>query len=252
MIRRAENRQFYTIVDGKTVNDTELSFEALGLLVRMLSMSDEWEFSIDGLAYQFNASRKTVARLVKELREKGYISIQFSKNKGGQFASCSWEVNEIRRMPQNGNTVNGNTAKGNAVNRMPKNGNTAGGNTVSGNTEKGHGITNINITNINKTNIKEINKKAYGEFLNVKLTEDEFVKLSTRLGPEETNGLIEELSCYLQNHPKKYKDHYATILTWARKRKQGIRFSRAAADGVRAKAEPLNPFDELLKKEGYT
>lgn len=168
MIRRAEERNTFTIISGKTVNDTELSFEALGLLVRMLSMSDEWEFSIDGLAYQFKASRKTVARLVKELRSKGYIAMTFYKNKGGQFTSCAWEVNEEVRMSKNGTTEKGNT-----VNRMPQNGNTVHGTTANGT------LTNINITNNNITNIKGTNNK------------DDFEKLLSPLSPELKETFLE-------------------------------------------------------------
>lgn len=62
---------------------------------------------------------------------------------------------------------------------------------------------------------KEINKekRIYGEFKNVKLTDDEYKKL------EEKNLLpyIERLSSYIASKGKKYKSHYATILNWSRK-----------------------------------
>lgn len=60
---------------------------------------------------------------------------------------------------------------------------------------------------------KEINKEKYGEFQNVKLTQDEYNKL------KEKNLLpyIERLSSYIASKGKRYKSHYATILTWSRK-----------------------------------
>lgn len=241
MIHRAEDRQYYTIVDGAAINDAELSTEALGLLVRMLSLNEEWEFSIEGLISRFGIGRKPLLRCIKELKARGYLEINQAKNKAGKFSSREWHVYEVARsskngITENGNTKNGNTEFGNTKNRITEN----------RNTEMGL-LTNINITNINKTNIKVTNiKEAHGEFENVMLTAEEFTKLEERLGTEDRNGLIEELSCYLRNHPKKYKDHYATILSWARKRTQG--------NSGRKKAEPitLNPFDELLKKEGFT
>lgn len=234
MIHRAENRQYFTVVDGRAVNDAELSTEALGLLVRMLSLSEEWEFSIEGLITRFGIGRSALLRNIKELKARGYLEINQVKNKDGKFTFREWHLYEIPRNTKNRNTEN----------RITENRNTENGNTKNRITENGL-LTNINITNINKTNIKGINiKEAHGEFSNVKLSQDEFTKLADRLGTEERDGLIEELSCYLRNHPNKYKDHYATILSWARKRSQG--------NAKRAKAEPINPFDELLKKEGYT
>ncbi len=56
-----------------------------------------------------------------------------------------------------------------------------------------------------------------GEFENVKLTEKEFKKLEEKFGVKETEGWIESLGQYLESKGKKFKSHYATILTWARK-----------------------------------
>lgn len=236
MIHRAEDRQYYTIVDGAAINDAELSMEALGLLVRMLSMSDEWEFSIEGLAFRFGVSKNTLSRCFKELKARGYLEIKRPKTKAGQFTKSEWHIYEVRHVPTFHDMENHDVEFQNVENHD-----------VESHVLENGTLTNINITNINKTNIKVTNiKEAHGEFENVMLTAEEFTKLEERLGTEDRDGLIEELSCYLRNHPKKYKDHYATILSWARKRTQG--------NSGRKKAEPitLNPFDELLKKEGFT
>lgn len=70
-------------------------------------------------------------------------------------------------------------------------------------------IHSIDKNSIDKNSIYNI----YGEFKNVKLTDDEYKKL------EEKNLLpyIEKLSSYIASKGKKYKSHYATILTWSRK-----------------------------------
>ena len=81
--------------------------------------------------------------------------------------------------------------------------------------------------NINKTknqkpktrNKKEINKESFGEFENVLLSEQELSKLKTRFG-EDANSYIERLSNYIASSGKRYKSHYATILTWAEEDKQ--------------------------------
>lgn len=69
-------------------------------------------------------------------------------------------------------------------------------------------------------NINEI-KNEYGEFKNVFLTHEEFQKLNDRLGEKNTLLLIGELGGYLKSLGKnKYKDHYATLLNWARRKFQ--------------------------------
>lgn len=68
---------------------------------------------------------------------------------------------------------------------------------------------------------KEILKeKVFGEFQNVKMTEEEFDKLSQRFGPKRTQDMIENLSQYLKSKGAKYKSHYATLLNWARREKE--------------------------------
>ena len=65
-------------------------------------------------------------------------------------------------------------------------------------------------------NKKEIIKEKFGEFENVFLSADEFQKLKSKLGTE-TEGYIERLSSYIASSGKKYKSHYATILSWTQK-----------------------------------
>jgi len=60
----------------------------------------------------------------------------------------------------------------------------------------------------------------FGEFKNVFLTNKEFEKLKASFGEAGANQRIENLSSYVASKGKKYKSHYATILTWERKNKK--------------------------------
>ena len=62
-------------------------------------------------------------------------------------------------------------------------------------------------------------KEKYGEFSNVLLSTDELLKLQNEF--IDWQERIERLSEYIASSGKKYKDHYATILSWARKDKTG-------------------------------
>lgn len=59
-------------------------------------------------------------------------------------------------------------------------------------------------------------KQKHGEFLNVLLTDDELQKLRDRLN-QKTPVLIEKLSTYIESTGRRYKSHYATILSWAQR-----------------------------------
>jgi len=78
-----------------------------------------------------------------------------------------------------------------------------------------------NATEIEKElDIKNKNKDntlIYGELKNVFLSEGEYNKLIERLGKKEALNLIEKLSLGISSKGYKYKSHYATILTWARR-----------------------------------
>lgn len=68
--------------------------------------------------------------------------------------------------------------------------------------------------------VKDIVKKSFGEFENVKLKDEEYEKLIDKLGENNTKVLIEELSGYIASKGKKYSNHYATLLNWARRKMQ--------------------------------
>ena len=59
-------------------------------------------------------------------------------------------------------------------------------------------------------------KYTHGEFQNVLLTEDELAKLKEKF-PSTWEQKIENLSQYIASKGKNYKNHYATILNWARR-----------------------------------
>ena len=58
-------------------------------------------------------------------------------------------------------------------------------------------------------------KSAFGDFQNVFLSEKEYEKLKNQFSDFEYK--INELSEYMESTGKKYKSHYATIVSWDRK-----------------------------------
>ncbi|MEF9952938.1 MAG: DnaD domain protein [Clostridium sp.] len=70
-----------------------------------------------------------------------------------------------------------------------------------------------NENNVNKDN-KSVYKRSYGEFKNVKLTDDEYnTLLSTHTAPF-IEKYIKKLSLHIESEGKVYKSHYATLKKW--------------------------------------
>lgn len=61
-------------------------------------------------------------------------------------------------------------------------------------------------------------KVRCGEFQNVFLTLEEKKKLVDRYGRSATVQIVEELSTYMKSRGKAYRDHYATLLNWAKRK----------------------------------
>jgi len=80
-------------------------------------------------------------------------------------------------------------------------------------------------------------KKKYNDA--VFLTDIEYKKLIEELGEPLTKEYIKDLSLYIQSKGKKYKSHYATILTWHRK---------DIKEGKNRKGKPKLTMEEALEQ----
>ena len=61
----------------------------------------------------------------------------------------------------------------------------------------------------------------YGEYKNIRLTEEEYQKLKDKL-QGHTETMIEKLSRYIKSAGKDYKDHYVTLLNWYEQDKEKL------------------------------
>ena len=232
MIHRIEHNDNFTVIANETVRNTELSDGAIRLLFFMLSCSDDYQFSTKGLAHVFDVSESTIVDRVVELKSKGYIQTTNRKNEKGRFTACSWDVFET---PHTEISAYGK----NRTRKSPHTGKTALGNSTP--------IRNNNIKEI--SNIKEIPivKNTYGEFQNVFLSDEEFSKLGEQFGTEQRDLVLEQLSGYIVEHPKKYKNHFLTLRNWLLRRKND--------KPTTIKPNPVpeeSPFKKLLREEGYS
>ena len=85
----------YTRVSNHYLRDNSLSFKAKGLLTLMLSLPEDWDYTITGLA-QFTADgRVSIASTIRELEEHGYIRRTQTRGENGSFAQNEYWIYEV-------------------------------------------------------------------------------------------------------------------------------------------------------------
>lgn len=87
------NTQQFTIVAQSIMRDERLSLKDTGLLVRLLSLPDNWEFSENGLIQIFKQDGQASIRTgLKHLEECGYLTRKRTRNSAGQLTNVEWTV----------------------------------------------------------------------------------------------------------------------------------------------------------------
>ncbi|MFC8454388.1 hypothetical protein [Kitasatospora sp. NPDC057223] len=75
-IHRIAHKRDYTVLSNKTLQDPTLSFNALGILVRMLSRRDGRVVNVRTLAAEGPTGRDAVASGLRELKARGYYFVE--------------------------------------------------------------------------------------------------------------------------------------------------------------------------------
>lgn len=92
-IIRANHEKDYVVIHRHTAQDRNLSFEARGLLLYLLSKPDTWDIQIADLTQQCQKGR--VYRILKELIDAGYIENREQKQlPNGQFEWTPYILHE--------------------------------------------------------------------------------------------------------------------------------------------------------------
>lgn len=74
-ILRVNKNSDYTVVSNIHLKDKRLSLKAKGLLTLMLSLPDNWDYSIKGLCAICKENETAISSAIKELKENGYVVI---------------------------------------------------------------------------------------------------------------------------------------------------------------------------------
>lgn len=115
---RINKTKNYTVMSNYHLEDTRLSLKAIGLLSKMLSLRDDWEYSINGLVSICKEGKDAVMSALDELEAAGYIIRTQCHDANGRFAGVQYNIfevpqtlenTEVEPYAENPNTVNPNT-----------------------------------------------------------------------------------------------------------------------------------------------
>lgn len=91
----------YTVMSNSHFREKRLSFKAKGILSQMLSLPDNWDYSIAGLATLAKDGKESVMSGLDELEELGYLKRTRVVDEKGRFAGYDYDIFET---PQFENT----------------------------------------------------------------------------------------------------------------------------------------------------
>jgi hypothetical protein len=94
-ILRKDNKERYTTIPMEIIRDERLSLKDIGLLVSMLSLPDNWEFSENGLEKIYKNDGQTSIRTgLKNLEKFGYLKRIRTRKANGKIGSVDWYLYE--------------------------------------------------------------------------------------------------------------------------------------------------------------
>ena len=102
---RSGRKKGFIVLYREAAQDDRLTLEARGLFALMVSLPDNWEYTVSGLAVKAGCGKDKVRRLLGELQRVGYLVREQSHDMGGKFASNVYVLQD--EAPLSGNTVNG-------------------------------------------------------------------------------------------------------------------------------------------------
>ena len=110
-VYRVEKTHDYTVMANHHLRDERLSLKAKGLLSMLLSLPDDWEISIRGLASIVTDGVGAVQTGINELIEAGYIVRRRQHAETGAFAGFEYIIHEVPPCTENPYTANPYTGK---------------------------------------------------------------------------------------------------------------------------------------------
>ena len=118
VFRTVKNRN-YTVMSNYHLRDKNLSLKSKGLLSFMLSLPEDWRYSLKGLAAISKDGIYVIRNCVKELEKYGYVQRRKARNDKGQMVDVEYIIYEqpvkFKKSPCPENPTSGNPTLENPI-----------------------------------------------------------------------------------------------------------------------------------------
>jgi len=94
---RVEHNSNYTTMSNRHLRDERLSLRAIGLMSKMLSLPEDWDYTVKGLCAIVKEGREAVRKALMELEAAGYLVREQGRSSGGNFAGNDYTLYEEPR-----------------------------------------------------------------------------------------------------------------------------------------------------------
>ena len=96
---RIEKTRDYTVMSNYHLRDRSLSLKAKGLLSLMLSLPEDWDYTMKGLARICKGGIDSISGGIRELEAHGYLVRARVRNENGQLGSIEYTILEQPKEP---------------------------------------------------------------------------------------------------------------------------------------------------------
>ena len=96
---RVERNKGYTVMSNHHLRNKELTLKAKGLLAQMLSLPEDWDYTLAGLSYINRESIDAIRTAVWELEKAGYITRRQGRDDKGKMTAIEYTIYEQPQHP---------------------------------------------------------------------------------------------------------------------------------------------------------
>ena len=183
-IIRVNKSKNYTIMSNAHFKEKKMSLKAKGLLSLMLSLPDEWDYSINGLIQLNRDNESSVKSALNELKKFNYLVITKKMPNETNTGRIEYVYDIYEKPKQEGKKQD---LENLPLEILPL---------------ENQGQYNINNKDINN---KKIKYNIYGTYKRIKLTDEEYNKLVKTFGKDFIDKQINLLDEYVESNNNKNK-----------------------------------------------